>query len=155
MYRIILRSIATLAALFMMGSTASAAGNDRINIAGKPSAAAGQFICRTNDLIVPVQDGIPSAGDIKVRKCWAGDGHGTYRVRWFAWFFPDAARRIGLEARVDRSGSITRHQSAPAQDRFRRSPRRGSYLLERVSAIHFRACEVDAEGRFVNCSAFW
>jgi hypothetical protein len=74
---------------------------------------------------------------------------------FFPWFFPEAARRIGLEARVDRSGSITRHQSAPAQDRARRSPRKGSYLLERVSAIHFRACEVDAEGRFVNCSAFW
>jgi hypothetical protein len=156
MKRLIFRIAAAFAALLLMGSTPSVASNGRIKIAGSaPAAAAGQFTCRTNDLIIPVRGGIPSAGDIKVRKCWASDGQGTYRVRWFAWFFPDSGRRIGLEARVDRSGSITRHLSAPAEGRARRSPPKGFHQLNRVSAIHFKACEINAEGKFFNCTTLW
>lgn len=116
---------------------------------------AADFICQTNELIVPVKNNIPSAGSIKVRKCWASDGRGTYRVRWFAWFAPESARTIGLEARVVRPEGTTRHHSAPAEDGARRSPRKGFHRLEGVNSIHFKACEINMEGIFFNCSNFW
>ena len=120
-----------------------------------PIALSADFICRTNELIVPVKNNIPSAGSINVRKCWAPNGRGTYNVRWFAWFTPGSGRSIGLEARVVRPRGITRHHSAPAEDGARRSPRKGFHRLKGVNSIHFKACEVDAEGIFFNCSNLW
>jgi hypothetical protein len=114
-----------------------------------------RFTCRTNELVPPVKNNLPFAGSIKVRKCWAPDGRGAYRVRWFAWFAPESGRSIGLEARVVRPGGTTRHHSAPVEDGARRSPRKGFHRLKGVNSIHFKACEVNAEGIFFNCTNFW
>jgi YVTN family beta-propeller protein len=128
---------------------------DPVQVSLVNALLAADFTCRTNELIVPVKNNIPSAGSIKVRKCWAPNGRGTYNVRWFAWFAPGSGRSIGLEARVVRPRGITRHHSAPAEEGARRSPRKGFHRLKGVNSIHFKACEVNAEGIFFNCSNLW
>jgi hypothetical protein len=142
-------SAAVLVGLLLTGSTvADAVSQQRVTNQEAGLAKPVRYQCQNLELTT--KGGL---GKIFVRKCFRPDGPGTFSVRWFARFdlFTPGVNRIGLEARVVRPSGTTRHHSA-ATTFPRRSPKKGSYLLKRVNSIHFKACDVNAEGIFYNCS---